>query len=113
MRSPEPCTSTERSPLHRGKIATEEQLTPIVQDVNMDPFLGSVLPSSTGTTSNPVQRNRMARVNGLIARGAEMRSGQLGELLAMRITGRSSSSSSATRPMKNISKQIMLMRTTG
>ena len=74
MRSPELCTSTQRSPLHRGKIGTEEQLatTPVVQDVNMDPFLGSVLPSSTGTISNPVQGNRMARVDALIARGAEM-----------------------------------------
>ena len=55
MRSPE-LGPTQRSPLNREKVVTEEQpaVAPIVQDVNMVYGLGSSLPSSVATTSNRI-----------------------------------------------------------
>ena len=76
VRSPNLGTPTQYSPVNRGKIITETQpnVTPIVQDVNMDHQHGPSLPSSTESASNPIQA-RMGRVNAetnadaLIARG--------------------------------------------
>ena len=93
VRSPDVSTSTQNSPVNRGKVIAESYLplAPITQDVNMNPQGASHLPLMSEMPSVSAQR------------GMEARDNQLRDLLNLRgMHGGSTSSSSNTKPFKNI-----------
>ena len=113
VRSPDLGTPPQCSPVNRSNVVTEMQpdITPNVQDVTWIINMVHHCHQARNQLQIPIQA-RMDRVNAeanaesLIARGNEMRDAQLRDLLAMRgMFGRSSSSSSTMRPLKNIFKK--------